>query len=78
MVSKLLEVTDLETHFISDDATVKAVDNVSFYINNAETLGIVGESGCGKSVTSLSIMRLLKNTPGKIVGGKLHFWIKVC
>ncbi|KOO49102.1 ABC transporter ATP-binding protein [Viridibacillus arvi] len=73
MVSKLLEVTDLETHFISDDATVKAVDNVSFYINNAETLGIVGESGCGKSVTSLSIMRLLKNTPGKIVGGEITF-----
>lgn len=73
MVSKLLEVTDLETHFISEDATVKAVDNVSFYINNAETLGIVGESGCGKSVTSLSIMRLLKNTPGKIVGGEITF-----
>lgn len=69
----LLEVKNLKTHFISDSGTVKAVDDVSFKISKGETLGIVGESGSGKSVTSLSIMGLLKDTPGKIVGGEILF-----
>lgn len=73
MREKVLDVSHLETHFISDGKVVKAVDDVSFELYKGETLGIVGESGCGKSVTSLSIMRLLRNTPGRIVGGHIHF-----
>ncbi len=67
----LLDVQDLQTYFYTEDGVVKAVDGVSFYINRKETLGIVGESGCGKSMTSLSIMRLVPSPPGKIVGGKI-------
>ena len=55
------------------DGTVKAVDGVDFSIQRGETLGIVGESGCGKSVTALSIMRLLDMPPGEIVGGEIIF-----
>lgn len=69
----LLEVRDLRTHFKTQDGVVKAVDGVSFHVNRGETLGIVGESGCGKSVTSLSIMRLIPSPPGKIVSGQLLF-----
>ncbi len=68
----LLEVRDLRTSFFTDDGEVKAVDGVNFTIRSGETLGIVGESGCGKSVTSLSIMRLLSD-PGRIVGGEIMF-----
>jgi len=68
----LLEVRDLKTYFFTEDGVVKAVDGVSFYIRAGEVLGLVGESGCGKSVTSLSIMRLL-DAPGKIVGGEIYF-----
>ncbi len=71
MAAPLLEVQDLRTVFSTKDGTVKAVDGVSFHLNAGETLGIVGESGCGKSVTALSIMRLQR--PGKIVGGKVMF-----
>lgn len=70
---KLLEVKHLQTSFFSDDGEVKAVDDVSFNVYRGKTLGIVGESGCGKSVTSLSIMRLIPNPPGKIVGGELFY-----
>lgn len=73
MAEKVLDVVDLETHFISDGKIVKAVDGVSFHLYKGETLGIVGESGSGKSVTSLSVMQLLRNTPGKIVGGTIQF-----
>ncbi len=69
----VLEVRDLKTHFFTDDGAVKAVDGVSFEVRTGETLGIVGESGCGKSVTSLSILRLIPSPPGKIVGGEILF-----
>lgn len=71
MAETLLEVRDLQTQFKTEGGVVTAVDGVSFVINKGETLGIVGESGCGKSVTSLSIMRLIPDPPGKIVGGQI-------
>ncbi len=67
----LLEIQDLQTHFVTDAGTVRAVDGVSLMVRKGETLGIVGESGCGKSVTALSILRLIPNPPGRIVGGKI-------
>ncbi|KAB2336842.1 ABC transporter ATP-binding protein [Cytobacillus depressus] len=73
MAEKILNIQDLRTYFYGDDGVVKAVDGVDISIHKGETVGIVGESGCGKSVTSLSVMRLLKNTPGKIVGGSIEF-----
>ena len=69
----LLEVDDLTTHFFTRDGVVRAVDGVSFRVNRGETLAIVGESGCGKSVTSLSIMRLIASPPGRIVRGRVLF-----
>ena len=71
--SSLLEVRDLRTSFETDAGEFKAVDGVSFALGNGGTLGIVGESGCGKSVTALSIMGLVPNPPGKIVGGSISF-----
>ncbi len=71
MKTRLLEVNDLKTYFFTSDGTIPAVDNISFYVNHGETLGVVGESGCGKSVTSLSIMRLIASPPGKIVSGEI-------
>ncbi len=73
MAERLLDVQHLQTHFFTRGGVVKSVEDVSFYINEGETLGLVGESGCGKSVTSLSIMRLVESPPGKIVGGKVLF-----
>lgn len=71
---KLLQVKDLRTEFFSSKkSSVTAVDSVSFEINKGEILGLVGESGCGKSVTSLSIMQLLKDTPGKVTKGEIIF-----
>lgn len=69
----LLQVKGLKTWFDTDRGTVKAVDGISFSIRPAETLGIVGESGCGKSVTSLSIMRLLPRPAGRVAGGEIFF-----
>src|SRR5688572_32035204 len=69
----LLEVKGLKTQFFTQDGVVKAVDDVSFYVMPGETLGVVGESGCGKSMTGLSIMRLIPNPPGKIVNGEIVF-----
>ena len=69
----LLKVDTLSTWFYTDDGIVKAVNDVSFSLNKGHTLGIVGESGCGKSITSLSVMRLIDSPPGKIVGGKILF-----
>ncbi|WP_170126171.1 ABC transporter ATP-binding protein [Paraliobacillus ryukyuensis] len=71
--SHLLHVKELQTQFITDEGTVPAVDDVSFYVNPGEVLGIVGESGCGKSVTSLSVMGLVPSPPGKITGGEILF-----
>ncbi len=73
MSEKILEVKNLETSFRVEEGVVKAVDNVSFDVYAGKTLGIVGESGCGKSVTSLSIMRLIPNPPGKISGGEILY-----
>ena len=69
----LLEVKNLKTQFFTQDGVVKAVDDVSFYVMPGETLGVVGESGCGKSMTGLSIMRLIPTPPGKIVAGEIIF-----
>ncbi len=73
VADNLLEVKDLRTYFRTEEGVVKAVDGISFNLERGKTLGIVGESGCGKSVTSLSIMRLIPNPPGKIVSGSIVF-----
>jgi len=73
MSSRLLEVEGLKTYFYTYDGIAKAVDDVTFFMNRGETLGLVGESGCGKSVTALSVMRLIQEPPGKIVGGRILF-----
>jgi oligopeptide transport system ATP-binding protein len=69
----LLDVRNLKTQFFTQDGVVKAVDDVSFYVMPGETLGIVGESGCGKSITAMSIMRLIPSPPGRIVNGQIIF-----
>ncbi|HEV2099620.1 MAG TPA: ABC transporter ATP-binding protein [Stellaceae bacterium] len=69
----LLEIEDLHTHFFAAGGVVRAVDGVSFTVRTGETLGVVGESGCGKSVTALSVLRLVADPPGKIVGGAIRF-----
>jgi peptide/nickel transport system ATP-binding protein len=71
-MGKLLEVKNLETQFKTESGVVKAVNDVSYFINEQEIVGIVGESGCGKSVSQLSVMQLI-NTPGKITGGQVNF-----
>jgi peptide/nickel transport system ATP-binding protein len=73
MAERLLEVKGLKTHFFTDEGVVRAVDGVDFHIDKGETLGIVGESGCGKSVTALSIMRLIPQPPGRIVEGQILY-----
>ena len=70
--ASLLEVKNLKTYFYTEDGVVKAVDGVDFHVDPGEVLGLVGESGCGKSVTSLTIMRLI-GVPGKIVDGEILF-----
>ncbi|MGH9784200.1 MAG: ATP-binding cassette domain-containing protein, partial [Terriglobia bacterium] len=69
----LLDVRDLKTYFYTDRGVARAVDGVSFFIPPRSTLGLVGESGCGKSVSALSILRLIQSPPGKIVSGAIHF-----
>jgi len=71
-IDKILEVRGLKTYFYTDDGVVKAVDGVDFDVRRGEIVALVGESGCGKSVTSFSIMQLV-GTPGKVVGGEVLF-----
>ncbi|MGD2125087.1 MAG: ABC transporter ATP-binding protein [Desulfobacteraceae bacterium] len=71
--SHLLQVQELKTYFYTFEGIAKAVDDVSFFLNKGEVLGLVGESGCGKSVTAQSVMRLIPSPPGKIVHGKILF-----
>jgi peptide/nickel transport system ATP-binding protein len=73
MAERLLDVKNLKTYFFTDEGVVRAVDGVDLYINQGETLGVVGESGCGKSVTALSIMKLIPQPPGKIVEGEILY-----
>jgi len=70
---RLLDVKNLKTYFFTDEGMVRAVDGVDLHINQGETLGVVGESGCGKSVTALSIMKLIPQPPGKIVEGEINY-----
>ena len=72
-MATLLQVNGLKTHFFTFEGTVKAVDGVSYELEEGETLGLVGESGCGKSVSALSLMRLIPDPPGKIVEGEVIF-----
>jgi ABC-type dipeptide/oligopeptide/nickel transport system ATPase component len=69
----ILQLNDLHTCFFSRDGIVRAVDGVSYHLERGETLGVVGESGCGKSVTALSILRLIPVPPGRIVSGEILF-----
>ena len=73
MAERLLDVKNLKTYFFTDDGVVRAVDGVDLHIDKAETLGVVGESGCGKTVTALSIMRLIPQPPGRIVEGEIRY-----
>ncbi len=73
MTERLVEVKDLRTCFHTESGVVSAVDHINIHVNRGETLGIVGESGCGKSVTSLSIMRLIPMPPGEITHGEILF-----
>ncbi|MCL0035965.1 ABC transporter ATP-binding protein [Dehalococcoidia bacterium] len=73
MVAPLIEVRGLKTYFYTDDGVVRAVDGVDFTIEQEKTLGVVGESGCGKSVTALSIMGLIQTPPGKIEAGEILY-----
>lgn len=73
MTQPVLEIENLQTHFFTDRGQIPAVDGVTIRVNKGEVLGIVGESGCGKSVTSLSVMRLVPQPPGRIVGGSIRF-----
>jgi len=69
----ILRISDLRTHFLTDDGEVKAVDGINLTIRKGESMGLVGESGCGKTVTAYSTLRLVPNPPGRIVSGQIHF-----
>ncbi len=70
---RVLEVKDLRTYFYTGEGEVRAVDGLSYYVNRGESVGIVGESACGKSVSALSVLRLIPYPPGIIVGGEIFF-----
>jgi len=72
-MAPLLEIRGLKTHFATDDGIVRAVDGVDLTIEKGETLGVVGESGCGKTVTAMSILKLIAMPPGRIVAGQIMF-----
>src|SRR6188768_1750949 len=71
MSGHLLEIRDLKTHFSTDDGVVQAVDGVSLHVDAGETLGVVGESGCGKTVTAFTVMKLVPMPPARIVAGEI-------
>src|SRR5580698_5547229 len=71
MTERLLEISGLKTHFDTDDGTVRAVDGVDLTIDRGETLGVVGESGCGKTVTAMTVLKLIQMPPGRIVEGSI-------
>jgi oligopeptide/dipeptide ABC transporter ATP-binding protein len=73
MEQPLLDIRNLQTQFFTEDGLARAVDGVSYSLDRGETVGVVGESGCGKSVTALSVLRLIPDPPGKIVGGQILF-----
>ena len=73
MAEPLLDIRGLKTYFATDDGMVQAVDGVDLTIGRGETLGVVGESGCGKTVTALSVLKLIAMPPGKIVAGKILY-----
>jgi peptide/nickel transport system ATP-binding protein len=73
MAERLLEIKGLKTHFFTEEGVIRAVDGIDLYIDKGETLGVVGESGCGKTVTALSIMKLIAMPPGKIVAGQMLY-----
>ncbi len=70
---RVLEVKNLRTYFYTDEGVVKAVDGLSYYVNRGECVGLVGESACGKSVSAMSVLRLIPYPPGVIVGGEIIF-----
>src|SRR5512136_366635 len=72
MADPLLRIRELQTYFFTPEGVVKAVDGVSFDIPRGQSLGVLGESGCGKSVTALSILRLIATPPGTIISGTIH------
>jgi oligopeptide transport system ATP-binding protein len=72
-MASLLQVKDLRTHFFTEEGVVRAVDGISYDVKEGETMGLVGESGCGKSVSALSLLRLIPSPPGKIVSGEVLF-----
>ena len=71
MGEALLEIAGLKTHFKTDDGMVRAVDGVDLTIGRGETLGVVGESGCGKTVTAMTVLKLIAMPPGEIVAGRI-------
>ena len=73
MSEPILQIKNLRTYFYTSEGVAKAVDGVSYGINEGETLGLVGESGCGKTVSALSILRLIQEPPGRIVDGEIIF-----
>lgn len=73
MANRLLEVRNLKTYFVTDGDVLRAVDGVDLHIDEGETLGVIGESGCGKSVTALSIMKLIPRPPGLLVDGEILY-----
>jgi len=72
-LAKILEIENLQTQFFTSAGTVRAVDGITYTVNQGETVAIVGESGCGKSVSALSILRLIPDPPGRVVGGHIRF-----
>ena len=71
MAENILEIRGLKTHFLTDDGMIQAVDGVDLVIAAGETLGVVGESGCGKTVTAMTVLKLIPMPPGRIIAGEV-------